>query len=354
MSEPRIEKTPFGRAPDGSAVELYTLRVAGGISARIATYGGTVVSLEAPDASGAPADVLLGFDSLEGYLAHGSVYFGCLVGRYGNRIARGRFTLDGEQRVLARNDGENHLHGGVRGFDKVVWAASPRTSPAGPALQLTYLSRDGEEGYPGNLSVTVTYTLEADGLRIEYAAVTDRPTHCNLTNHAYFNLEGEGSGTVLDHRLELHASRFTAVGPGLIPTGELWPVEGTPFDFRTLTRIGDRVDAPDPQLALGRGYDHNFVLDRQGAPPWRCARVEAPRSGRVMEVLTTEPGVQFYAGNHMDGKLVGKGGKVYPRRGGLCLETQHFPDSPNRPEFPSTALRLGERYASRTIYRFSA
>ncbi len=265
MNESRIEKTPFGRSPDGSAVELYTLRGANGISASIATYGGIAVSLQVPDASGALADVLLGFDSLEGYLAHGSVYFGCLVGRYGNRIGRGRFTLDGKQHVLARNDGDNHLHGGVRGFDKVVWAASPRTSPAGPALQLSYVSRDGEEGYPGELSVTVTYTLEEDGLRIEYAAQTDAPTHCNLTNHAYFNLDGQGSGTILDHRLQLRASRFTAVGPGLIPTREIRGVEGTPLDFRTPARIGDRIDAPDPQLQVGGGYDHNWVLDRSGA-----------------------------------------------------------------------------------------
>ncbi len=351
MNESRIEKTPFGRSPDGSAVELYTLRGANGISASIATYGGIAVSLQVPDASGALADVLLGFDSLEGYLAHGSVYFGCLVGRYGNRIGGGRFTLDGKQHVLARNDGDNHLHGGARGFDKVVWAASPRTSPAGPALQLSYLSRDGEEGYPGNLSVTVTYTLEADGLRIEYAAVTDAPTHCNLTNHAYFNLDGQGSGTILDHRLQLRASRFTAVGPGLIPTGEIRGVEGTPLDFRTPARIGDRIDAPDPQLQVGGGYDHNWVLDRSGAGPELCARLVAPRSGRLLEVLTTEPGVQFYSGNFLDG-LRGKGGKTYPRRSGLCLETQHFPDTPNRPEFPSTVLRPGEKYATTTVYRF--
>jgi len=353
MSEPRIEKTPFGRMPDGTSIDLYTLIGPGGVSAAISAYGGTIVSLKAPDASGMLADVVLGFDSLDGYLAHGNVYFGCIVGRYGNRIARGRFALDGKEHVLARNDGENHLHGGVRSFDKVVWAARPSTTPAGPALELSYRSRDGEEGYPGNLAVTVTYTLGADGLRMDYAATTDRVTHCNLTNHAYFNLEGEGSGTILDHRLLIRASRFTAVGPGLIPTGELRPVEGTPLDFRAATRIGDRIDADEPQLRLGGGYDHNWVLDRAAATPELCARAVAPRSGRVLEVLTTEPGVQFYSGNFLDGKLRGKGGKVYPRRGAFCLETQHFPDTPNRPEFPSTVLRPGERYATSTVYRFA-
>jgi len=354
MREPQVEKSAFGTLPDGTAVDLYTLWGAGGLSAAIATYGGAIVSLKVPDASGRLADVVLGFDELEGYLGKGNPYFGCIVGRYGNRIAGGRFTLDGRAHTLAPNDRGNHLHGGLRGFDKVVWAARPRESPKGPALELSHLSRDGEEGYPGNLSVSVTYTLEDRSLRIDYAATTDRPTHCNLTNHAYFNLEGEGSGTVLDHRLQLWASGFTAVGEGLIPTGEIRSVQGTPLDFREPTRIGDRIDALDPQLKLAGGYDHNFVLDRTGAPPWRCARVVAPRSGRVLEVLSTEPGIQFYSGNLLDGTLRGKGGRPYPRRAGFCLETQHFPDSPNRPEFPSTALRLGERYASRTIYRFSA
>ncbi len=352
MTEPRIEKSPFGALPDGTPVDLYRLTGTGGLRAAIASYGGAVVSLEVPDRTGARADVVLGFDGLDGYLGKGNPYFGCIVGRYGNRIGRGRFTLEGREHALARNDGDNHLHGGVRSFDKVVWAARPLTTAAGPALELGYLSRDGEEGYPGNLSVTVTYTLGADALQIDYAATTDRPTHCNLTNHAYFNLDGEGSGTVLDHQLQVEASRFTAVGPGLIPSGEIRSVEDTPLDFRTLTRIGDRIDADDPQLRLAGGYDHNWVLDRAGAPPWRCARVVAPRSGRVMEVLTTEPGVQFYSGNFLDGTLRGKGGRVYPRRAGLCLETQHFPDSPNQPAFPTTVLRPGEKYATSTIYRF--
>lgn len=352
MAEPRIEKSPFGALPDGTPVDLYRLTGAGGLRAAIASYGGAVVSLEVPDRTGARADVVLGFDGLDGYLGKGNPYFGCIVGRYGNRIGGGRFTLEGRAHALARNDGQNHLHGGIRSFDKVVWAARPLFTAAGPALELRYLSRDGEEGYPGSLSVAVTYTLGADALQIDYAATTDRPTHCNLTNHAYFNLDGEGSGTVLDHQLQVEASRFTAVGPGLIPTGEIRSVEDTPLDFRTPTRIGDRIDADDPQLRLAGGYDHNWVLDRAGAPPWRCARVVAPRSGRVMEVLTTEPGVQFYSGNFLDGTLRGKGGRPYPRRAGLCLETQHFPDSPNQPAFPTTVLRPGEKYATSTIYRF--
>ncbi len=354
MSEPRIEKSPFGRLPDGTPVDLYTLRATGGLVAAIATYGGTIVSLQVPDAAGAPADVVLGFDGLEGYLARGNPYFGAIVGRYGNRIAAGRFTLDGREHVLARNDGPNHLHGGVRSFDKVVWAARTTSSPEGPALQLSYVSADGEEGYPGRLQVTVTYTLEQGALRMDYAATTDRPTHCNLTNHAYFNLDGEGSGTILDHRLLIQAARFTPVGSGLIPTGEIRSVEGTPLDFRTPTRIGDRVDADDAQLRFAGGYDHNWVLDRSGPSPWLAARVVAPRSRRVLEVLTTEPGLQFYSGNFLDGSLRGKGGKAYPRRAALCLETQHFPDTPNHPEFPSTVLRPGEKYATSTVYRFSA
>ncbi|HET6438945.1 MAG TPA: aldose epimerase family protein [Anaeromyxobacter sp.] len=351
MAKQPIETTPFGRLPDGRPVDLFTLRN-GALTATLSSYGATVVSLFAPDSRGAPADVLLGFDSLEGYLQPGNPYFGCVVGRYGNRIAGGRFTLEGREHTLARNDGENHLHGGIRGFDKVVWEPRPIEAPAGPALELSYRSADGEEGYPGNLAVRVVYTLLAGALQIDYAATTDRPTHLNLTNHAYFNLEGEGSGSILDHRLELSASRFTAVGPGLIPTGEVRPVEGTPLDFRTLSRIGDRIEADDPQLKLAGGYDHNFVLDGKGPSPSRCARLVSSRSGRTLEVVTKEPGVQFYSGNFLDGTLRGKGGRTYPRRAGLCLETQHFPDSPNRPEFPSTLLRPGERYSTSTILRF--
>jgi aldose 1-epimerase len=354
MSEPRIEKKPFGALPDGTPVELYALTGTGALAVDVATYGGAIVSLRVPDAAGAVDDVALGFDGLEGYLRPGNPYFGCLVGRYGNRIGGARFSLEGRPHALAHNDGPNHLHGGRRGFDKVVWAARPGSSAEGPTLELGYRSKDGEEGYPGALAVTVTYTLLADALRIDYAATTDRPTHCNLTNHAYFDLDGQGNGTILDHELLLRAERFTAIGPGLIPTGELRSVEGTAFDFRTPRRIGDRIDLSDPQLGFAGGYDHNWVLASPGPAPALCARVRGPRSGRVMEVLTTEPGVQFYAGNFLDGTLRGKGGKPYPRRSGLCLETQHYPDSPNRPEFPTTVLRPGERYASTTIYRFPA
>jgi aldose 1-epimerase len=354
MTTPRIEKRPFGTLPDGTPIDLYALEGPGRLRATIMTWGAAVVSLEVPDAAGARADVLLGFDDLAGFLAKENPYFGCIAGRFANRIARGRFTLDGQAYALACNDGENHLHGGRRGFDRVVWTAKPSLGPAGPSLELAYVSKDGEEGYPGNLSATVLYTLGDDGLRIDYAVTADRPTPVNLTNHAYFNLEGEGNGTILDHRLQLHASRFTAVGPGLIPTGALPSVAGTPFDFRAESRIGDRIDAADPQLTLAGGYDHNWVLDQVGASPWPCARVVAPRSGRVMEVSTSEPGVQFYAGNFLTGTLRGKGGKVYPHRGGFCLETQRFPDSPNQPGFPSTVLRPGQRYTSTTLYRFPA
>jgi aldose 1-epimerase len=353
MTEPRIDQRPFGTLPDGTAVTLHLLE---NDEARVAItdFGGAIVSLEVADAAGKRADVVLGFDDVSGFLRKDNPYFGAIIGRYGNRIGKGRFTLEGKEVRLARNDGENHLHGGLRGFDKVVWKARPFRSAAGPALELRTRSPDGEEGYPGNLDVQVTYTLVGSALQIDYAATTDAPTHVNLTNHAYFNLEGEGSGTILDHRLQLPASRFTVVDSGLIPTGEILSVDGTPFDFQRATRIGDRIDADDPQLRHGLGYDHNYVLDREGTPPWNAGRVVAPRSGRVLEVLTTEPGVQFYSGNHMDGKLPGKGGKIYPRRGGFCLETQHYPDTPNRPEFPSTVLRPGEKYATSTIYRFSA
>ena len=352
MTETGIDPQPFGALPDGTPVALFTLTGAGGLSAAITDYGGAVVSLRVPDQAGALADVVLGFDGLDGYLARGNPYFGCIVGRYGNRIAGGRFSLEGREHSLARNDGPNHLHGGTRGFDKVVWAARPLSGADGPALELRHLSQDGDQGYPGNLSVIVTYTLLEDALRIDYQATTDRPTPVNLTNHTYFDLDGQAD--ILDHELVLLAGRFTAIGPGLIPTGELRGVAGTPFDFRAPARVGDRIDLADPQLALAGGYDHNWVIDRAGPGLVPGARLRGPRSGRVMEVLTTEPGVQFYAGNFLDGSLRGKGGRPYPRRSGLCLETQHFPDSPNRPEFPSTVLPPGVRYRSTTVYRFPA
>jgi aldose 1-epimerase len=349
----RMEKSSYGRTAEGDAVELFTLRNAKGMVVRIATYGATVVSLEVPDRNGRHADVVLGFDTLAGYLGE-HPHFGGVVGRYANRIAGGRFTLDGVAYVLAKNNGENHLHGGIRGFDRKVFKGSDASSSAGPAVALAYLSKDGEEGYPGNLSVTVTYTLtDANELRIHYEATTDKKTVVNLSNHSYFDLAGQGAGDILGHRLVLDASKFTPVDQGLIPTGEPRPVEGTPFDFRKATAIGARIDAPDPQIVLGKGYDHNFVVDGPAGRQRRAARVVEPRSGRVMEVFTTEPGVQFYTGNFLDGSVKGKGGKAYGRREGFCLETQHFPDSPNHPSFPSTVLEPGGRYDTTTVFRFS-
>jgi aldose 1-epimerase len=349
----RMTKASWGQTKDGEAVELFTLRNPKGMVVRIATYGATVVSIEVPDSQGKSADVLLGFDTLPGYLGP-HPHFGGVVGRYGNRIAKGRFTLGGVEYVLAKNNGENHLHGGVVGFDRKVWKGRDASSAAGPAVELTYLSKDGEEGYPGNLTAKVTYTLtDKDELRIDYDATTDKDTVVNLTNHAYFNLAGQGPGDILGHVLTLHASRFTPVREGLIPTGELRPVEGTPFDFRKPTAIGARIEAKDDQLALGGGYDHNFVLDGKMGVLRPAARVVEPGSGRVMEVLTTEPGVQFYTGNFLDGSVKGKGGQVYAKRSGFCLETQHYPDSPNQPSFPTTTLKAGGRYRTSTVFRFS-
>jgi aldose 1-epimerase len=316
----------------------------------ITNYGAIVTSIRVPDRSGAFADVVLGFDSLEGYLGK-HPYFGAVVGRYGNRIAKGRFSLNGVEYTLARNNGENALHGGLKGFDKQVWTG--REVPGGVELQ--YVSKDGEEGYPGTLTATVKYTLTPENeLKIEYLAVTDKPTVVNLTSHSYFNLAGEGQGDILGHQVTIHADRFTPVDAGLIPTGELRPVEGTPFDFRKPAAIGARIDQADEQLKRGGGYDHNFVLNSGGGAPAMAVRVVEPISGRVMEVLTDQPGVQFYTGNFLDGTIKGKGGKVYRRRYGFCLETQHFPDSPNQPAFPSVVLQPGEPMRSTTIYRFAA
>lgn len=348
------KKESFGRTRDGQAVDIYTLKNARGAEARITTYGGAVVSLKVPDRAGKFDDVVLGFDDIEGYQKT-TTYIGALVGRYANRIAKGRFTLDGKEYTLATNNGENHLHGGVRGFDKMVWTARPLPARSGQALELTYLSKDGEEGYPGNLSVRVVYTLtDANELRIDYYATTDKDTVLNLTNHNYYNLAGQGSGDILGHVLTLNASRFTPTDAGAIPTGELRPVEGTPFDFTRPTAIGARINQDEEQLKLGKGYDHNFVIDGRAGTLRRAARVTEPTTGRALEVWTTEPGVQLYTGNYLDGTDIGKGGKPYKYRYGFCLETQHFPDSPNQPKFPSTVLRKGAQFRSTTVYKFSA
>lgn len=345
-----MEKRSFGQAADGQPVDLFALANANGVRAEILTRGGVVRSLEVPDRNGKMADVVLGFDSLDGYLKE-NPYFGALIGRYGNRIANAKFALDGKAYQLAANNGPNSLHGGLKGFDKRVWTVKDADGGDNARLTLNYVSKDGEEGYPGSLDVTVTYTLtKANELKIAYAATVDKPTVLNLTNHSYFNFSG--ADDVLAHELRLNASKFTPVDATLIPTGELKDVAGTPLDFRDSTAIGARINAGDEQLSRGKGYDHNFVLDGTGMR--LAAEVRDPASGRVMEVRTDQPGVQFYSGNFLDGTLRGKGGKVYGRRSGFCLETQHFPDSPNQPSFPSVTLRPGEKFQSTTVYRFSA
>ncbi|MCK4660870.1 MAG: galactose mutarotase [Phycisphaerae bacterium] len=348
-----IEKRAWGKTQDNRTVCVYALANANGMSARITDYGGIVVSLTAPDRNGKYEDVVLGYGTLAEYVKD-SPYFGSVVGRFGNRIARGKFSLDGQEYTLAVNNGPNHLHGGLKGFDKVIWESEALIRDGAVGVRLHYLSPDGEEGYPGNLDVTVHYWLtDANELRIEYSATTDKATPVNPTHHSYFNLAGAGNGDILGHELMLAADRFTPVDEGLIPTGELRPVAGTPFDFARPTAIGARVGDDDLQLKYGRGYDHNFVLSRWDGKLRLAATVYEPKSGRLMEVLTTEPGVQFYCGNFLDGSNIGKGGKPYEHRYGFCLETQHFPDSPNRPEFPSCTLRPGEQYHHTTVYRFS-
>lgn len=342
-----LERNPWGQLPDGTPVELFTLRNASGMTAKITNYGAILTELWVPDATGALTDVVLGFDNLQGYL-DGHPFFGATVGRYANRIANGRFELDGQEYRLFVNNGPNSLHGGEFGFDKKVWSAEPEAGPPASVL-FRYRSVDGEEGYPGTLDVEVRYTLDdLNALRIDYRARTDAPTPLNLTNHSYFNLRGPGYATILEHELELNAAHYTPVDETLIPTGEIAPVEGTVFDFRTPTAIGDRI-AEIP--AWAGGYDHNFVLEG-GAGLRQIARVRDPESGRVMEVETTQPAVQFYTGNFLDGSNVGKQGIVYQKNAAFCLETQHYPDSPNRPEFPSTILRPGEVYEQTTVYSF--
>ena len=346
----RVRKMDFGKTSDGTPVERYEL-TNGRITARVMTYGAIVTELHVPDRQGKTTDVVLGFDDLAGYLA-GHPYFGATVGRFANRIAKGAFTLDGKEYTLAVNNGPNSLHGGREGFDKVVWKAEEVSRPGGPAVKMSYLSPDGEEGYPGNLSVEVTFAVtDDDALRIDYAATTDKATPVNLTNHSYFNLAGPASGPILGHELMLAADRYTAADDTLIPTGEVRPVRGTPLDFTSPTPIGARLDQikADPV-----GYDHNFVLRGGGDGPALAARVREPSSGRVLEMFTTEPGVQFYTGNFLDGTLKGKGGVVYRKHQAFCLEAQHFPDSVHHPNFPSTILKPGQTYTQMTIYKFSA
>lgn len=343
-----MKKEAFGKTGEGTPVDLFTLSNGQGMAVKITNYGATVTSIIVPDSAGQAGDVVLGFDSLSGYL-NDPPYFGAIVGRYGNRIAKGRFKLDGKEYKLAINNGPNHLHGGLKGFDKVVWQAKELNTDREPSLQLTYQSKDGEEGYPGNLSVTVVYTLTQDNaLKIAYTATTDKATPINLTNHSYFNLAAGKAETALQHELMIDADRYTVVDATLIPTGELRPVKGTPFDFTTPHPIGERMGQVE-----GGGYDHNYVLNHAAGQFARVARVHDPLSGRVLEVYTDQPGVQFYSGNFLDGSLTGKGGIQYVKHYGFCLETQHFPDSPNQPPFPSTLLKPGETYRTATTYKFS-
>jgi aldose 1-epimerase len=347
-----MNRQPFGQTKDGESVEIFTLRNANGMEAAIMTYGAIVQALRIPSQGGAPVDVVLGFDDLNGYLTD-EPYFGAIVGRYGNRIGNARFVLEGVEYKLPANDGPNCLHGGTRGFDKHVWTPKDASGADGPAVQLTYLSKDGEEGFPGNLTATVTYTLsDRNELRIEYHATTDKATVLNLTNHSYFNLAGQGEGDILGHEVTIEADRTTPVDSTLIPTGQLEPVAGTPFDFRQPHAIGERIGADNEQLKFGKGYDHNFVLNQASGAMGLAARVRDPKSGRTMEVSTDQPGLQFYTGNFLDGHIHGKGGKVYPRRGAFCMETQHFPDSPNKPQFPTSVLRPGQEYKTTTVFRF--
>jgi aldose 1-epimerase len=348
-----ISSTAFGNTAAGISVERYTLRNQNGMEARIATYGGIVTHLTAPDRNSRFADIVLGYDSLADYIKD-SPYFGALIGRYGNRIANGEFSLNGKHHKLAKNNGPNSLHGGLAGFDKVVWQVKDAVvSSDGPRLTLTYLSRDGEEGFPGNLNVTAVYTLTNDNaLRLDYTATTDQATVVNLTQHSYFNLRGRGD--VLGHEVQINAQRFTPVDDTLIPTGELQSVAGTPFDFRKPMSIGSRLNTADEQLRRGKGYDHNWVIDKPPGTLAVVATVYEPETGRVLEVSSTEPGLQFYGGNFLDGSIRGKNGRVYQFRNGFCMEPQHFPNSPNEPAFPSVVLQLGQTYQNTIIYRFSS
>lgn len=348
-----IEKLSFGTTKDGIPLDLYTLKNEAGMMVTITNYGGTIVSWTAPDKNGKYEDITLGCDSISGY-EKGVPFFGALVGRYGNRIAKGKFSLDGKTYTLATNNGANHLHGGIKGFDKMVWTATPIEGPQA-ALKLTYTSKDMEEGYPGNLAVEVVYTLLRDNaLKIEYTATTDKTTVVNLTNHAYFNLSGDMNTTILDHEIAINSDKFLPVDKTLIPTGEPQSVKGTPFDFTESFKIGARInDTLNEQIKFGGGYDHAWIISNDVNKMRPAAMVYEPTSGRTMEVLTTEPAIQFYTGNFLDGKITGKGGVIYKKRSGLCLETEHYPDSPNQPKFPTTTLKPNETYSTTTVYRFS-
>jgi aldose 1-epimerase len=347
----KIEKRPFGKLADGTPVSLYLLTNRNGIEAQISEYGGAVVALKTPDRERQFADIVLGYDDPRSY-EEDSFFIGTLIGRCANRIANGKFSLGGVEYSLVKNDGANHLHGGVRGFHKVMWQARELQTEDESGLEVSHLSLEGDEGYPGNALVKVTYTITSnDELRIEYTATTDRPTIVNLTNHSYFNLRGAGSGNILDHLLSINASSFTPINETQTPTGELRPVNNTPFDFTKATAIGSRIENDDEQLRIGRGYDHNFVLEKKGRELSLAAEVHEPSTGRSLEMWTTEPGMQLYSGNFLDG-VKGKAGKIYNRRDGICLEAQHFPDAPNHRSFPSIGLTPGESYAQTTVYRF--
>jgi aldose 1-epimerase len=349
---PRFTLTPFAQTPDGKLVEVVTLRNGAGVEAKVLTYGGIILSLKTPDRTGTLDDVVLGFDDLPSYMTK-SPYFGCIIGRYGNRIAKGRFKLDGKEYKLATNNGPNHLHGGVKGWDKQIWAASPTQDAEGVHVTLTYTSADGEEGYPGTVKAIVKYTLnDQNQLTVDYQATTDKPTVINLTQHTYFNLAGSKANDILGHELLINADSYTPVDKTLIPTGQIAPVEGTPFDFRKLTTIGARINAANDQIKNGLGYDHNFVLVRTSPSLSHAAKVVEPTTGRTLDIFTTEPGIQFYSGNFLDGTLTGKRGRTYPHRSGFCLETQHYPDSPNQPSFPTTVLKPGETYSTKTVFSF--
>jgi aldose 1-epimerase len=348
QAKTNITKQAFGHTADGTGVDLYTL-ADDKVEVRITNYGGIIVSLRAPDRNGKLDDIVLGYDSLDRYIAK-TAYFGAIIGRYANRIAHGSFQLDGKTYSIPKNDGDNTLHGGIIGFDKVVWKAHEIKN----GIDLTYVSKDGDQGFPGTLTTTVRYTLDGNDLRIEYSATTDKDTVLNLTNHSYFNLAGQAKGDVLGHVVKINASKITPVDASLIPTGELKSVEGTPFDFRTPHAIGERIDATDEQLRFGVGYDENFVLDHPEDQLFEAAEVYEPTTGRILKVLTTQLAVQFYSGNHLDGSITGKEGRVYKPRFAFCLETEHYPDSPNHANFPSTELKPGQKFHSVTVYQFSA